>query len=65
MLIEAGDTTTISERPATPDAVSVRGRSVDRVEAFSVRAPFPVPVAEEDRWLLTGVAEAFDATFAG
>ena len=49
---------TDDEPPA--DAVHLNGRSVDLVEALSLRMPFPDVVAVHDRWLFDGLASAFD-----
>jgi uncharacterized protein (TIGR03083 family) len=64
-VVAAGPTVTV--RPAADGAGDARlaGRAVELVEALSFRAPFP-PDAElpdaEDRWLLGGLADVFEAT---
>ncbi|MDQ6698405.1 MAG: maleylpyruvate isomerase family mycothiol-dependent enzyme [Actinomycetota bacterium] len=65
VVVEAGETVVVSD--ATPsggtapsDAVRLAGRSVELVEALSLRAPFPRAIAEDERWLFAGLASAFD-----
>jgi len=60
VVVEVGATVVVSEREAPADALHLEGRSVDLVEALSFRAPFPHDIAEGDRWLLGGLASAFD-----
>jgi len=43
-------------------AVVVHGPAVDLVEALSLRAPLPDTLADDDAWLLAGLATVFDAT---
>ena len=64
-VVEAGPVVTIRDgaappAAAPPDAVRLTGRAVDLVEALTHRAPLPTPLAAADRWLLDGVAQAFD-----
>lgn len=68
VVVEAGERTiVVTDREAPADAARLEGRSVDLVEALSCRAPFPDDVAEDDRWLIGGVALAFasDAPVSG
>ncbi|MCB0954834.1 MAG: maleylpyruvate isomerase family mycothiol-dependent enzyme [Ilumatobacter sp.] len=39
----------------------LRGDAVELLEAFSVRAPFPVEVPAAHAWMMHGLAETFDA----
>ena len=39
----------------------LRGNAVELLEAFSVRAPFPVEVPVPHAWMVHGLAETFDA----
>lgn len=59
-VVEAGATVTVHSGTAPSGSVQLRGRAVDLVEALSIRAPIDQPVAEEGRWLLGGLADAFD-----
>ena len=43
-------------------AVVLDGPAVDLVEALSLRAPLPCAVADDDRWVLAGLATVFDAS---
>jgi len=61
VVVEAGETVVVGDGPPPAGAVRLAGRSVDLVEALSLRAPFPHDVAEGDRWLLGGLATVFDA----
>jgi uncharacterized protein (TIGR03083 family) len=61
VVVEAGETVVLAEG----GAVHLAGRSVDLVEALSFRAPFTHDVAEEDRWLVGGLAVAFDQPVPG
>jgi len=60
VIVEAGETVVVGGRHAPPNAVRLTGPSVDLVEALSCRTPFPGHIAEDDRWLLGGLAAAFD-----
>ncbi|HEY7138304.1 MAG TPA: maleylpyruvate isomerase family mycothiol-dependent enzyme [Acidimicrobiia bacterium] len=51
----------VSEGDAPAGALVVRGAAVDVLEALSVRAPWPEPIADDQAWLLGGLAEAFDS----
>lgn len=60
LVVEVGETVTVAEAPAPGDAPRLEGRSVDLVEALSFRAPLVHDVADEHRWMLGGLAAAFD-----
>ena len=60
IVVELGETVVVSDSPAPDGAVRLEGRTVDLIEALSFRAPFPHDIAENDRWLLGGLATAFD-----
>jgi len=62
VVVELGETVVISADEPPPDAVHVTGRTVDLVEALSLRIPFPNDVPEGDRWMLDGLATVFDRT---
>lgn len=60
VVVRAGSTVVVSDDEAPADAVQIKGRSVDLIEALSFRTPFEHDVPESDRWLLGGLATAFD-----
>jgi hypothetical protein len=60
VVITAGQTVVVSDDEAPVGAARLSGRSVDLVEALSLRIPFPHDVARGDRWLLGGLATVFD-----
>jgi uncharacterized protein (TIGR03083 family) len=47
--------------PAPDPTVVVRGRAVDLLEEFSIRAPQSVTVPDEDAWLLNSLAMLFES----
>jgi uncharacterized protein (TIGR03083 family) len=61
VVVEAGETVTVGGGPAPGGAVRLEGRTIDLLEALSIRGPFPHPIAEQDRWMFGGLATAFDA----
>ena len=60
IVVELTDVALVRDGEAPAEAVRIEGRSVDLVEGLSLRAPLPHPVADEDRWLLGGLATVFD-----
>jgi len=60
VIVEAGETVVVGDRHAPSNAVRLSGPSVDLVEALSCRTPFSSHIAEDDRWLLGGLAAVFD-----
>ena len=60
-VVDAGPTVTVRDR-RSDDVVDVelRGASVDLVEGLTFRAPLDHDVPADHRWLLGGLAEAFD-----
>ena len=48
--------------PVPADAVVLRGPAVALVEALSLRASFPAPVPDADRWALGTLDVVFDQT---
>jgi uncharacterized protein (TIGR03083 family) len=59
-VIDVGPTVIVHDRPAPKDAVRLRGDAVDLVEWLSFRRPLDVEIAPADRWMLDGLAQAFD-----
>lgn len=55
-----GERVTVRPGPAPAGAPVLRGRAVDLVEALSVRTPLDHDLAENDRWLVEGMAEVFE-----
>jgi hypothetical protein len=65
IVVDVGDSVVVSlaeDGADDADGPRLEGPSVDLVEALSVRAPFPHDLPAEDRWLLGGLAAAFDQT---
>jgi uncharacterized protein (TIGR03083 family) len=58
-VVEVGDPVVVRDGEAPADAVRLSGSAVDVLEALSVRAPLPQPLAEDDRWLLGDLAKVF------
>jgi len=56
--VEVGDRVVV--RAGDGDGARLRGAAVDLVEGLSHRAALPHALADEDRWLLVGLAEVFD-----
>lgn len=61
VIVELGESVTVSARTLPPDAVVLDGPSVALLEALSLRGPFPCAVADGDRWMLGGLATVFDS----
>ena len=62
IVVEAGETVTVHQGNPPADAVRLEGPAVDLVEALTFRIPLDQEVPAHDRWLLGGLAEAFDRT---
>ena len=60
LVAELGSSVLISRRPAPEGTPTLRGPAVDLIEGLSLRAPLHHDLADEDRWLLAGLAVAFD-----
>ena len=60
VVIDMGTTAVVHDRPAPADAVTLAGPAVDLLEAVSYRMPLDPFVAPSDRWMLDGLAAAFD-----
>lgn len=69
VVVEVGPDVVVRSGPRARGAVLLAGHAVDLVEGLSLRVPLTVHVAAGDRWLLGGLAAAFDdaggATSAG
>jgi len=60
-VVEVGRSVVVRDGSGPPGTPVIAGRSVDLIEALSLRAPLGPTFAEQDRWLLGGLAEVFDA----
>lgn len=60
LVVEVGESVVIRAGVAPADALHLVGPAVELVEALSFRLPLRCAVADEHRWLLGGLAEAFD-----
>jgi uncharacterized protein (TIGR03083 family) len=58
-VVDVAGTVAVHAGPAQAGAVTLTGPAVDLVEGLSLRGPLPA-VADDDRWLLDGLAEVFD-----
>lgn len=61
VVVRAGETVIVDGGAAPADAVQLSGRTVDLIEALTLRAPFPCPIPEGGRWLIGALASAFGA----
>lgn len=59
-LVEVGESVVVRAEGAPVDALRLAGRAVDLLEALSVRAPLRCQVPDDQRWLVSGLAEVFD-----
>jgi len=62
LVVEVGDTVEVHGGAAPADAVTISGGAVDLIDGLSIRAPLGHAVPDATRWLLGGLAEAFDTT---
>ena len=61
VVVELGTTVVVRyDGDAPADAVRLAGPSAGLTDALSLRAPFPCDVDDDGRWMLTGLATAFD-----
>jgi uncharacterized protein (TIGR03083 family) len=60
-VVEVGPTVVVRHDADAPaDSLRLTGDAVELLEALSVRAPLPVDIPADDRWLLSGLPEVFD-----
>lgn len=59
-VVEVGESVVVRAGDAPADALRLAGPAVELIEALSFRGPLPCPVADDDRWLIGGLAEVFD-----
>ncbi|HKY13375.1 MAG TPA: maleylpyruvate isomerase family mycothiol-dependent enzyme [Microthrixaceae bacterium] len=62
VVVDLGPQVVLHDGPAPDDAVRITGDAVEVLEAMSFRGPFPTPLAEDERWVIAGLAQAFDTT---
>lgn len=60
-VVEVGDSVVVRDGAAPAGALHLAAPAVVLTEALSLRLPLPCPVPDEHRWLIQGLAEAFDA----
>jgi uncharacterized protein (TIGR03083 family) len=60
LVLEVGESVSVRDDSAPPEAPGLRGDSVALVEALSLRSPLPPSAPTEWRRLLDGLAAAFD-----
>jgi uncharacterized protein (TIGR03083 family) len=60
IVVDAGPAMLVRGGDAPTGALHLSGPAVDLLEGLSRRAPLPCPVPDDQRWLLAGLAEAFD-----
>jgi hypothetical protein len=65
VVVEVGETVTVGTGEVPAGAVTLEGPTLELLEALSLRRPLPHPVAEEGRWLLAGLATAFESPVPG
>lgn len=65
VVVVLGETVVVHADEAPADAVTIEGRSVDLIEAFTFRAPFVHEIPDGSRWMFDGLAAAFDRVSAG
>jgi uncharacterized protein (TIGR03083 family) len=61
-VVEVGDAVVVRDGEPPSGAARLAGPAVELLEALSFRVPLPHPLADEDQWLLGGLAEVFDRT---
>ena len=59
-VVDVGESVVVRSGESPAGAVCLRGPAVELLEALSFRRPLPCPVTEDSRWLLGGLAQAFD-----
>ncbi len=59
-VVEVGESVIVRAGDAPADALRLTGPAVELIEALSCRGPLPCPVADDEQWLISGLAEVFD-----
>lgn len=60
LVVELGDSVAVRHQRSEPQVPAVRGRALDLIEGLSLRTPLDHDLADEDRWMIGGLAVAFD-----
>jgi uncharacterized protein (TIGR03083 family) len=60
LAVEAGPTVRVRRATDDDGPAQITGRAVEVLEGLSVRAPLDATLADEDRWVLTGLTTVFD-----
>jgi uncharacterized protein (TIGR03083 family) len=60
IVVEIGESVRLHDGPCAATAVTITGNAVDLLEALSFRAPLPVELADDDRWVLGDLGDVFD-----
>lgn len=60
LVAELGGSVVVSHLAAPPDVPVLRGRAIDLIEGLSLRTPLHHDLADADRWMIGGLAVAFD-----
>lgn len=60
LVVELGESVVVSHGPAPAGTPVLRGRAIDLIEGLSLRAPLRHDLADADRWMIGGLAVAFD-----
>jgi uncharacterized protein (TIGR03083 family) len=60
LVVEVGESVVVRAGDAPADALCLTGPAVGLIEALSFRGPLPCPVATDEQWLVSGLAEVFD-----
>ena len=61
VVVTVDDEVHVAEGDAPAGALVLRGSAVDVLEALSIRARWQQPIADDQAWMLSGLAEAFES----
>jgi uncharacterized protein (TIGR03083 family) len=64
LTVEVGDSVLVRDGSAADPDLRLTGESIELLEALSIRRPLDQPVPPEATWLVSGLAEVFDAGVA-
>jgi hypothetical protein len=59
-VVEVADSVVVRAADAPAGALRLTGPAVELVEALCFRVPLSCAVSDDQRWLLSGLAEVFD-----
>jgi uncharacterized protein (TIGR03083 family) len=60
-VVTVDDSVHVDDGEAPPSALVLTGDAVEVLESLSIRSPWRQPIPEADAWLVTGLAEVFEA----